>query len=52
MLMALEQLQHMHKHTSHSFLQEGVGTAIISAYVEIIFDNADNRFPVSWDRQR
>lgn len=27
--------------------QEGAGHAVLSAYVEIVFDNADNRFPVS-----
>lgn len=28
-------------------MQEGTGSATISAYVEIVFDNSDNRFPVS-----
>ena len=27
-------------------LQEGAGHAVLSAYVEIVFDNSDNRFPV------
>ena len=26
--------------------QEGAGHAVLSAYVEIVFDNADNRLPV------
>jgi hypothetical protein len=26
--------------------QEGSGTAVMSAYVEIVFDNTDGRFPV------
>lgn len=30
-------------------LQEGAGHAVLSAYVEIVFDNSDNRFPVSVD---
>lgn len=30
-------------------LQEGAGHAVLSAYVEIVFDNSDNRFPVSID---
>ena len=28
-------------------LQEGAGHAVMSAYVEIVFDNSDNRLPVS-----
>lgn len=27
-------------------IQEGAGHAVLSAYVEIVFDNADNRIPV------
>ena len=27
--------------------QEGTGPRVVSAYVEIIFDNSDNRIPVS-----
>jgi len=27
-------------------LQEGAGHAVLSAYVEIVFDNSDNRLPV------
>ena len=27
--------------------QEGAGHAVLSAYVEIVFDNSDNRIPVS-----
>jgi chromosome segregation ATPase len=30
-----------------NLLQEGAGPATMSAYVEIIFDNSDNRFPVT-----
>lgn len=30
-----------------SLLQEGAGHAVLSAYVEIVFDNSDNRLPVS-----
>ena len=29
-------------------LQEGAGHAVLSAYVEIVFDNSDNRIPVRW----
>lgn len=30
-----------------ALLHEGTGPRVISAFVEIIFDNADNRIPVS-----
>lgn len=30
-------------------LQEGTGPRVISAFVEIIFDNSDNRLPVRMD---
>ncbi len=29
-------------------LQEGAGHAVMSAYVEIVFDNSDNRLPASY----
>lgn len=32
--------------TAFVLTQEGAGHAVLSAYVEIVFDNADNRFPV------
>ena len=32
---------------STCYLQEGAGHAVLSAYVEIVFENSDNRFPVS-----
>jgi structural maintenance of chromosome 3 (chondroitin sulfate proteoglycan 6) len=28
-------------------LQEGTGAAVMSGYVEVVFDNSDGRFPVS-----
>src|SRR5271163_2769560 len=31
------------------FAQEGAGSAVMSAYVEIIFDNSDDRFPTGKD---
>lgn len=35
-------------------LQEGAGNAVSSAYVEVVFDNSDGRFPVrralEWER--
>ncbi|CEP12365.1 hypothetical protein [Parasitella parasitica] len=38
------------KEERQSLLHEGVGSATISAYVEIIFDNADNRFPTGKEK--
>ena len=32
-----------------AILQEGTGPRVMSAFVEIIFDNTDNRIPVSQD---
>ena len=32
-------------------VQEGSGTAVMSAYVEIVFDNSDGRFPVRSTRE-
>ncbi|KAH8555020.1 putative chromosome segregation protein SudA [Umbelopsis sp. PMI_123] len=37
--------QSMGREDRQSLLHEGTGPATISAYVEIIFDNSDNRFP-------
>ncbi|KAK7204285.1 putative chromosome segregation protein SudA [Myxozyma melibiosi] len=36
---------HMSREERQALLHEGSGTAVMSAYVEIIFDNSDNRFP-------
>ncbi|KAI9244206.1 RecF/RecN/SMC [Phascolomyces articulosus] len=37
--------QNMSKEERQSLLHEGTGSATLSAYVEIVFDNSDNRFP-------
>ncbi|KAI8368391.1 RecF/RecN/SMC N terminal domain-containing protein [Choanephora cucurbitarum] len=37
--------QSLSKEERQALLHEGVGAATISAFVEIIFDNSDNRFP-------
>ncbi|CAO3654057.1 unnamed protein product [Mucor hiemalis] len=37
--------QSLSKEERQALLHEGAGAATISAFVEIIFDNADNRFP-------
>ncbi|GJJ78150.1 structural maintenance of chromosome 3 (chondroitin sulfate proteoglycan 6) [Entomortierella parvispora] len=39
----------MGKEERQSLLHEGSGAATMSAYVEIIFDNSDNRFPTGRD---
>ncbi|KAK9477759.1 RecF/RecN/SMC [Lipomyces japonicus] len=36
---------HMSREERQALLHEGSGTAVMSAYVEIVFDNSDNRFP-------
>jgi len=30
------------------FSQEGAGAAALAAFVELVFDNTDNRFPVTF----
>lgn len=30
------------------FVQEGAGHQVLTAFVEIVFDNTDNRIPVSF----
>ena len=37
-------------HTSSA--QEGAGHAVLSAYVEVVFDNSDGRLPVDRDEVR
>ena len=37
----------MSREERQSLLHEGSGPSNVNAYVEIIFDNSDNRFPVS-----
>jgi hypothetical protein len=37
----------MGREERQALLHEGTGPATISAYAEIVFDNSDNRFPVS-----
>jgi structural maintenance of chromosome 3 (chondroitin sulfate proteoglycan 6) len=34
-----------HSEERHALLHEGSGSAVVTAYVEIIFDNTDDRFP-------
>ncbi|RCH98817.1 Structural maintenance of chromosomes protein 3, partial [Rhizopus stolonifer] len=42
--------QSLSKEERQALLHEGVGAATISAFVEIIFDNSDNRFPTGKDQ--
>ncbi|KAI8891369.1 RecF/RecN/SMC protein, partial [Backusella circina FSU 941] len=42
--------QNLTKEERQALLHEGVGTATISGYVEIIFDNSDHRFPTGKDQ--
>ena len=46
----LPPLLHFSSMTDGLFLmQEGAGANVVSAYVEIVFDNTDHRLDVSWD---
>ncbi|KAK9452229.1 RecF/RecN/SMC [Limtongia smithiae] len=40
---------HMSREERQALLHEGSGTAVMSAYVEVVFDNSDNRFPTGRD---
>ncbi|WEW57115.1 Structural maintenance of chromosomes protein 3 [Emydomyces testavorans] len=40
---------HMGREERQALLHEGSGSAVMSAYVEIIFDNTDERFPTGKD---
>ncbi|CAB4012064.1 structural maintenance of chromosomes 3-like, partial [Paramuricea clavata] len=41
-----DEYSHMRQEERQSLLHEGSGPRVISAYVEIIFDNSDNRLPI------
>jgi structural maintenance of chromosome 3 (chondroitin sulfate proteoglycan 6) len=40
---------HMNREERQGLLHEGAGSAVTNAYVEIIFDNSDGRFPTGKD---
>ncbi|KAK4540112.1 hypothetical protein LTR36_009777 [Oleoguttula mirabilis] len=40
-----DQYTQMGREERHALLHEGAGSAVMSAYVEVIFDNSDGRFP-------
>ena len=43
-----DEFSHLREEQRQALLHEGTGPRVISAFVEIIFDNSDNRIPVSW----
>lgn len=45
--MLSDEFSHLRTEERQGLLHEGTGARIISAYVDIIFDNSDNRLPVS-----
>lgn len=45
--MLSDEFTHLRPDARQQLLHEGTGDRVMSAYVEIIFDNTDNRVPVS-----
>lgn len=41
-----DEFSHMHEDERQALLHEGTGPRVLNAYVEIIFDNSDNRIPI------
>ncbi|KAK6442606.1 Structural maintenance of chromosomes protein 3 [Oleoguttula sp. CCFEE 5521] len=44
-----DQYQGMSREERQALLHEGAGSAVMSAYVELVFDNSDERFPTGGD---
>lgn len=44
-----DEFNHMRPEERQQLLHEGTGPRVVSAYVEIIFDNSDNRIPIEKD---
>ncbi|KAM1342638.1 hypothetical protein ACFX2F_006937 [Malus domestica] len=44
--------QNLRSEDRHALLHEGAGHQVLSAFVEIVFDNADNRIPVDKEEVR
>lgn len=44
--------QNLRNEDRHALLHEGAGHQVVSAFVEIVFDNADNRIPVDKEEVR
>lgn len=47
--MLSDEFTHLRPEQRQALLHEGTGARVISAYVEIIFDNSDNRVPIDKD---
>lgn len=43
-----DEFSHLRPEQRQALLHEGTGPRVVSAYVEIIFDNMDNRLPVNF----
>lgn len=41
-----DEFSHLRPEQRQALLHEGTGPRVVTAYVEIIFDNSDNRLPV------
>ncbi|CAH0394872.1 unnamed protein product [Bemisia tabaci] len=41
-----DEFSHLHHEQRQALLHEGTGPRVVTAYVEIIFDNSDNRLPI------
>ena len=46
-----DEFSHLREEQRQALLHEGTGPRVISAFVEIIFDNEDNRIPVRLSTQ-
>ncbi|KAJ4768644.1 Structural maintenance of chromosomes protein [Rhynchospora pubera] len=44
--------QNLRAEDRHALLHEGAGHQVVSAFVEIVFDNSDNRIPIDKDEVR
>ena len=43
-----DEFSHMRPEQRQALLHEGTGPRVITAFVEVVFDNSDNRIPVSF----
>jgi hypothetical protein len=44
-----DEFSHLRPEQRQALLHEGTGPRVVTAYVEIIFDNTDNRLPVNFN---
>ncbi len=48
-----DEFSHLRSDVRQALLHEGTGPRVLSAFVEIVFDNSDARLPVKiWDGKR